>query len=89
LTLRPSTVAALDDLARRRGWARSQLADLALSGADRLRTLEAIADAELEAQHAAHTREKAPNATEVISESSASGQAALQALNRIAAGNRK
>jgi hypothetical protein len=90
LTLRPSTVQVLDTVAALRGWSRSQLVDLALSGADRLDELQALADAGLEANAAERTnRKRAPNATEVISESSASGHAALQALNRIAAGNRK
>jgi hypothetical protein len=93
LTLRPSTVQALDAAAQAARRSRSQTVDMllsnALTGEDRLRALEAIAAAGLEANAAARTREKAPNATEVISGSSASGHAALRALNKIAAGNRK
>jgi hypothetical protein len=90
LTLRPSTVQVLDTVAALRGWSRSQLVDLALSGADRLGELQAIADAGLEANAAANAkRPRAPNATQVVAENSTSGHAALRALNKIAQGTRK
>jgi hypothetical protein len=90
LTLRPSTVQVLDTVAALRGWSRSQLVDLALSGADRLGELQAIADAGLEANAAAKAkRPRAPNATQVISENSTAGHDAARAHQKIAAGNRK
>jgi predicted transcriptional regulator len=76
------------DSERSRSYVVRKLLENALTGEDRLRALEAIADAGLEANAAERaSRPRAPNATEVISESSASGHAALQALNKIA--NRK
>jgi hypothetical protein len=89
MSLRPATVAAVDAAAARRGWARSQIVDLVLSGADCLDALQVIADVGLEAYHAAHAREKAPNATETIAASSTEGHARLRAFDKIAAGNRK
>jgi predicted transcriptional regulator len=85
LTDRIDNVARQSD--RSRSYVVRKLLENALTGEDRLAALQAIADAELEAHAAA--RPRAPNATEVISESSASGHAALRALNKIAAGNRK
>jgi hypothetical protein len=89
LTLRPSTVQVLDTVAALRGWSRSQLVDLALSGADRLGELQAIADAGLEANAAERaSRPRAPNATQVISENSIAGHNAVRAHQKIAKGAR-
>jgi hypothetical protein len=89
LTLRPSTVQVLDNVAALRGWSRSQLVDLALSGADRLGELQAIADAGLEANAAERaSRPRAPNATQVISENSIAGHNAVRAHQKIAKGAR-
>jgi hypothetical protein len=90
LTLRPSTVQVLDTVAALRGWSRSQLVDLALSGADRLDELQALADAGLAANAAANAnREKSPNATALISAASTAGHEAVRTHQKIAAGNRK
>jgi hypothetical protein len=94
LTLRPSTVQALDAAAQAARRSRSQTVDMllsnALTGEDRLRALEAIADAGLEenaAERAARVR--GPHPGEVIAESSTDGHARLNAMKKIAAGNRK
>jgi len=88
-TLRPSTVQAIDAAAARRGWARSQFIDMALSGAECLDVLQSIADAGLAAYNAAHTREQGENPGEIVAAASTAGHDALRALNKIAAGNRK
>jgi hypothetical protein len=62
----------------------------ALTGKERLAALEAISAAGLERYDAEHARERAPNATAVISEASAEGcQPMLDAHRAIAAGNRR
>jgi hypothetical protein len=93
LTLRPSTVQALDAAAQAVRRSRSQYVDMllsnALTGEDRMRALEAIADAGLEANAAERaSRPRAPNATEVISESSTAGHEAVRAHQKIAKGAR-
>lgn len=92
LTLRPATVAAVDAAAQAERRSRSQFIDLmleralAITGADRLRDLEAIAATELEAANA--PRQRSVNATSVISENSADGHRRLSALETIAKGTR-
>jgi hypothetical protein len=94
LTLRPSTVQALDAAAQAARRSRSQTVDMllsnALTGEDRLRALEEIAAAGLEASAAERAyRVRGPNPGQVIAESSTDGHDRLRALNRIAAANRK
>jgi hypothetical protein len=93
LTLRPSTVQAVDAAAQAVRRSRSQYIDMllskALTGKDRLHALEEIAADSREAYHAAHTREKAPNATAVIAESCVEGRRRLDALNEIAKGAKR
>jgi hypothetical protein len=90
LTLRPSTVQVLDTVAALRGWSRSQFIDLALSGANRLGELQALADAELEANAAERvSRPRAPNATAIAAAGSTAGHDAVRVHQKIAAGNRK
>jgi predicted transcriptional regulator len=72
---------------RSRSWLIRKMLERALSGADRLAALEAIAAAELEAENV--PREKGPNATAIISESCVEGRRRLDALSEIAAGNQK
>jgi predicted transcriptional regulator len=86
-------VRRLDDIARgtdrTRNYIARKLLENSLTGADRLRALEAVAAEGLDAYAAEHARPKAPNATEVIAASSTEGFARLRALNEIAAPNRK
>jgi predicted transcriptional regulator len=75
------------DSERSRSFVVRKLLEHSLTAADRLAALQAISDAGLEDYNA--PRERAPNATEVIAESCADGRARLDALQKIAAGNRK
>jgi hypothetical protein len=95
LTLRPEIVKAVD-AARGRGrdaQSRSQFIDLtlerAMTGAGRLEALQGIAKESLQVYADAATQERAPNATQLIAESCADGRARLDALAKIAVGNRK
>jgi predicted transcriptional regulator len=87
LVRRIDNIAAATD--RSRHYVARKLLENSLTGEDRLAALQAIADAELEASAAARTREKAPNATQVISENSTAGHNAVRAHQAIAAGGRK
>ncbi|MGO9039042.1 MAG: hypothetical protein ACLPV2_16245 [Steroidobacteraceae bacterium] len=93
MTLPAPLIKALDDEAqaqdRPRSYIARKLLEKALSGADRLAALQAISAAELEAAAADGDRERAPNASEIISQSCADGRARLDALQKIASGNRK
>jgi predicted transcriptional regulator len=78
------------DSERSRSYVVRKLLENALTGEDRLRALEAIADAGLEANAAERTnRKRAPNATEIIAENSTAGHDAVRAHQAIAAGGRK
>jgi predicted transcriptional regulator len=73
---------------RSRSWLIRKMLERALTGADRLAALEAIAAAELEAANV--ERVPAPNASEVIAAASADGSRALLAAHeKIAATSRK
>jgi predicted transcriptional regulator len=88
LTARIDSVARQSD--RSRSYVVRKLLENALTGEDRLRALEAIAAAGLEANAAERAaRVRGPNPGEVIAESSADGHARLNAMKKIAAGNRK
>jgi predicted transcriptional regulator len=88
LTARIDSVARQSD--RSRSYVVRKLLENALTGEDRLRALEAIAAAGLEANAAEReARVRGPNPGEVIAESSTDGHARLNAMKKIAAGNRK
>jgi predicted transcriptional regulator len=74
------------DSERSRSFVVRKLLEHSLNAQDRLATLQAIADAELEDGNA--SRPLAPNATAVISGSCIEGHRRLAALGEIAAGNR-
>jgi predicted transcriptional regulator len=78
------------DSERSRSYVVRKLLENALTGEDRLRALEAIAAAGLEANAAERAaRVRGPNPGGIIAESSTDGHDRLRALSRIAAGNRK
>jgi predicted transcriptional regulator len=84
----------LDQVARQSDRSRSyvvrKLLENALTGEDRLHALEEIAAAGLEENAAERAyRVRGPNPGQVISESSTDGHARLNAMKKIAAGNRK
>jgi predicted transcriptional regulator len=92
IQLKPETVAQIDQSAQRDGRPRSQyirrILERALTGEERLKALQAIAAAELEAANV--ERVPAPNASEVIAAASADGSRALLAAHeKIAATSRK
>ena len=78
------------DSERSRSYVVRKLLENALTGDDRLRALEELAAAGLEANAAEReARVRGPNPGEIIAESSTDGHDRLRALHRIAAGNRK
>jgi predicted transcriptional regulator len=88
LTERIDSVARQSD--RSRSYVVRKLLEQSLTGEDRLRALEEIAAAGLEANAAERAaRVRGPNPGEIIAESATDGHDRLRALNRIAAGNRK
>jgi predicted transcriptional regulator len=94
VSLPPGLTDRLDQVARDSERSRSyvvrKLLENALTGEDRLHALEEIAAAGLEANAAERgARVRGPNPGEVIAESSADGHARLNAMKKIAAGNRK
>jgi predicted transcriptional regulator len=87
LTDRIDNVARQSD--RSRSYVVRKLLENALTGEDRLRALEEIAAAGLEASAAERaSRPRAPNATQVISENSIAGHNAVRAHQKIAKGAR-
>jgi predicted transcriptional regulator len=74
---------------RSRSFVVRKLLERSLTGQDRMAALQAVADAGLEAYADAASATRAPNATEIIAESCADGRARQDALQKIAAGNRK
>jgi predicted transcriptional regulator len=88
LTERIDSVARQSD--RSRSYVVRKLLEQSLTGEDRLRALEEIAAAGLEANAAERAaRVRGPNPGQVIAESSTDGHARLNAMKKIAAGNRK
>jgi predicted transcriptional regulator len=78
------------DSERSRSYVVRKLLENALTGEDRLRALEAIADAGLEANAAERaSRPRAPNATAIAAAGSTAGHDAVRVHQKIAAGNRK
>jgi predicted transcriptional regulator len=78
------------DSERSRSYVVRKLLENALTGDDRLRALEELAAAGLEANAAERAaRVRGPNPGEIIAESSTDGHARLNAMKKIAAGNRK
>jgi predicted transcriptional regulator len=85
-------VRRLDNIARdtdrTRNYIARKLLEQSLTGADRLRALEAVAAEGLDAYAAEHARERGPNASEIIAASCADGRARLDALDKIAKGTK-
>jgi len=78
------------DSERSRSYVVRKLLENALTGEDRLRALEAIAAAGLEANAAERaSRPRAPNATAIAAAGSTAGHDAVRVHQKIAAGNRK
>ena len=92
VSLPPEVLEQIDAAAQRERRTRSNFIRTALerslTGEGRMAALQAIADAGL-ADAANATQERAPNPSQVVAESSADGHARLNALQKIAAGNRK
>src|ERR1700722_8155422 len=97
--MKPTSIALPDELTgridqiareadRSRSWVIRTLLERSMTGAERQDALNAIAAQGLEEYAANANREKAPNATAVISEASVEGHARLRALNKIAKGAR-
>jgi predicted transcriptional regulator len=77
------------DSERSRSFVVRKLLEQSLTGADRLRALEAVAAEGLAEFAAEHARERGPNPGQIIAASSTEGHARLRAFDEIAAGNRK
>jgi predicted transcriptional regulator len=94
VSLPDSLTDRIDEVARQSERSRSfvvrKLLEQSLTGEDRLHALEEIAAAGLEANAAERAAcVRGPNPGEIISESSTDGHARLNAMQKIAAGNRK
>jgi predicted transcriptional regulator len=88
LVRRIDNIAAATD--RSRHYIACKLLEQSLTAPDRLHALEEIAAAGLEANAAERAAcVRGPNPGEIISESSTDGHARLNAMQKIAAGNRK
>src|ERR1700678_2640134 len=85
-------VRRIDDIAqstdRSRNYVARKLLENSLTAADRVAALNEVAAANLEKYNADHARERGPNASEVIGESSVEGHRRVDALQKIAAGTR-
>lgn len=86
-------VRRIDDIAREtdrsRNYIARKLLENSLAGPDRVAALNEVAAAGLEEYAANAKRDRPPNPGQVIAEASADGHARLNALQKIAAGNRK
>ena len=76
------------DSERSRSFVIRKMLEQSLTGEDRLKALEAIADAGLETYAQSHARELPANATAVIAQDSVEGHRRIGAMNKIATGHK-